>query len=86
MLEVIIYSKDFCPYCDHAKSLLRAKGVRFTEHNLEGRHDDLMELVAKTNMRTLPQIFIADQFIGGFTDLKKFDDSGELDQLIDQNK
>ncbi|HJN38002.1 MAG TPA: glutaredoxin domain-containing protein [Gammaproteobacteria bacterium] len=86
MIEIIVYTKDHCPYCDYAKALLKSKELAYTEHNLEGNYDEIASLVAKTNMRTLPQIFVQGQFVGGFTDLQEFDASGKLDHLIGQNK
>ncbi len=84
--HIIIYTKDHCPYCDYAKALLKSNKLAYTEHNLEGNYDEVTSLVAKTNMKTLPQIFVQGQFVGGFTDLQGFDASGKLGHLIGQNK
>ena len=83
-MKVMVYTKNYCPFCVHAKNLLEAKGLSYEEVNLEGQQDKLIELVNQTQMRTVPQIFINDKFIGGYSELKAFDDSGELDKLIQQ--
>ncbi len=82
MKAVKVYSKNYCPYCDRAKRLLTDKGVAFEEINLEGKQDDMMALIQKTGMRTVPQIFIGDFFVGGYTELKELEDNGDLDKKL----
>ena len=82
MAKVIIYSKTYCPYCDRAKNLFDSKGVKYEEHNLENKPDELKALMEKTGMRTVPQIFINDELIGGFDDLNALDKAGKLDDLL----
>lgn len=79
---VKIYTWTVCPYCVRAKQLLKNKGVSYEEINLDGKDDELKALQAKTNYRTVPQIFINDKMIGGFTDLAALDQSGELDKML----
>lgn len=67
--KVVIYSKTPCPYCEAAKNYFKSHGIPFTEHNLTGKHDEMMELKKKTGHMTFPQIFINDEFIGGYDDL-----------------
>jgi glutaredoxin len=71
-MNVIIWSKYHCNQCDQAKTLLKTKGVPFEERKIgDGwTKEDLLEFVPTA--RTVPQIFIDDQLIGGFTELKKF--------------
>jgi glutaredoxin 3 len=71
MTQAIVWSKNTCPYCVQAKALLRAKGIEFEERNIEAdwTKDQLLEAVP--NARTVPQIFLDDKLIGGFTELKK---------------
>lgn len=57
MAKVIIYSKDNCPYCVAAKTLLTQKGVPFTEVNLQTKPDELAALKTKTGLRTVPPNF-----------------------------
>lgn len=82
MKQVILYSKDYCPYCSAAKTLLAAKGVPFTEINLQDKPDELAALKARTGLRTVPQIFIGDKLIGGFSDMQKLDQEGKLDAIL----
>ena len=85
MKPVTVYTWANCPYCIRAKDLLGKKGVPFEEINLDGRDAELKELRAKTGMRTIPQIFVGDHFVGGFTDLAGLDSSGELDRMLNSN-
>ena len=81
--EVKVYSTTFCPYCVRAKSLLERKGVAFTEINLDEEAPEVKtELIQKTRHRTVPQIFINNEFIGGFDQKKKKKKAGKLDELL----
>jgi len=79
MAKVTIYTTAFCPYCIRAKSLLTQKGVAFTEVSLQDKPDELAALKARTGMRTVPQIFINDELIGGFSELLALEQSHQLD-------
>jgi glutaredoxin 3 len=65
-----------------AKSLLTNKGIEFEEIYLGNDVEKMMELAKKTGMKTVPQIFIGDQLIGGYDDLKSMNDSGKLDEIL----
>lgn len=81
--NVIIYSKATCPYCDFAKQLLKSKNVTYTEIAVDKDPSKLEEMLQKSNnRRTVPQIFINDQHIGGFDDLSALDKAGKLDELL----
>ncbi len=82
MAKVVIYTKNNCVFCDRAKSLLNSKNVAFEEHNLEGKSDELRVLMEKTGMRTVPQIFINDELVGGFDDLNALEKEGKLNDLL----
>ena len=73
MMKVEIYTKDQCPYCVQAKNLFKSKGWEFTEHHINATtRDTLLENLTTRlgeSPRTVPQIFIDDQAIGGYTDL-----------------
>jgi glutaredoxin 3 len=79
---VTIYLSDWCPYCLRAKGLLTDKQVTFTEINVEDDEKFREEMIARSNRRTVPQIFIGDKHVGGCDDLFALDRSGELDRLI----
>lgn len=70
MTKAIVWSKHMCPYCDQAKALLTLKGIDFEERKIGSGYtrEDLLEAVPTA--RTVPQIFIDEQLIGGFTELK----------------
>ena len=69
-MKAIVWSKDQCPYCDQAKALLKLRNIEFEERNI--MHDWTKEqlLEAVPNARTVPQIFLDDQLVGGFTELR----------------
>lgn len=82
MAKVRMYSTTICPYCIRAKMLLNAKGVPFEEINVGGDHAKRAWLVQVTGRRTVPQIFIDDEPIGGFDELRALERSGELDKKL----
>jgi glutaredoxin 3 len=71
MTKAIVWSKNQCPYCDQAKALLKMKGIEFEERNIQKDYTREQLLEAVPNARTVPQIFLDDKLIGGFTELKK---------------
>lgn len=82
MTKVVVYSKDYCPYCKLAKELLTAKHVAFEEIRVDLDANQLQEMVRLSQRRTVPQIFINDQPIGGYDDLAALAKSGKLDSLL----
>ena len=62
--------------------MLSRKGVPFTEVDLDGKEDELKALRERTGLRTVPQIFVGDTLVGGFTDLAALDAKGELDRML----
>lgn len=82
MAKVLIYSKTYCPYCDRAKALFKSKNVSYEEIMVDDKPDVYTELKQRTGMMTVPQIFINDQLVGGYTDLAALDQSGKLDPLL----
>jgi len=79
---VTVYVSDWCSYCERAKGLLAQKNVEFSEINVEDDAKLREEMIARSNRRTVPQIFIGDKHVGGCDDLFELDRSGELDRLI----
>lgn len=69
-MKAIVWSKYQCPYCDQAKALLTQKGIEFEERKIgDGwTKEDLLEAVPTA--RTVPQIFLGEELIGGFTELR----------------
>lgn len=82
MAKVEVYTTDYCPYCVRAKDLLKRKGIEF-EEKMMSTQEERMALMEKANgRRTVPQIFINDEGIGGYDDLAALDASGELDKKV----
>lgn len=80
---VIVYTTRFCGYCVQAKRLLKKRKIPFEEVSLEGDHDRRMELVKQTGWRTVPMIFVGEEFIGGSDELHRLDRSGKLAEMVD---
>ena len=74
-MKAIVWSKNQCPYCDQAKNLLTLKGIEYEERNINDGWDKEDLMAAVPNARTVPQIFLDDQLIGGFTELRKHFDT-----------
>ena len=71
-MKAVIWSKYNCPYCDQAKALLTQRGIQFEERKIGDGYTKEELLEAVPNARTMPQIFLNDQLIGGFTELQKY--------------
>jgi len=83
MTSLEIYSKDWCPYCAKAKALLRSKDIEYTEVDVTSDFDREQEMVTRSMRRTVPQIFIKGESIGGYDDLAHLNATGELDRRLD---
>lgn len=82
---VEIYTWQTCPYCIRAKLLLWWKGVSFTEYKIDGDGAARVRMAERSNgRRTVPQIFINNQHVGGCDDLYALDRQGKLDPLLAQ--
>jgi glutaredoxin 3 len=82
MAPVEVYTTPSCPYCVRAKRLLTERGIAFEEIDV-AEDDELREdLIRRTGRRTVPQIFIGGQAIGGYEELAALDASGELATLV----
>ena len=74
-MTTIVYSKDYCPYCDMAKKLLEEKDENYKEININHVHNPeevLKEISGITNSKTFPQIILKGEYIGGYTDLRDY--------------
>ena len=80
--EVVIYTTRVCPYCVAAKRLLGQRGIAYTEVDVTTDDAKRAWLARATGRRTVPQIFIAGEAIGGFDDLALLDKSGELSAKV----
>jgi glutaredoxin 3 len=87
MSKVEIYTWSSCPFCIRAKALLVKKGVEFTEYCIDGDAQAREEMAVRANgRRSLPQIFINNQHLGGCDDLYDLEFSGELDLYLQEQK
>jgi glutaredoxin 3 len=77
-----MYTKTYCSYCKRARKLLERKGIDFTEVAVDHDRDSERLMVERSRRHSVPQIFIDDRHIGGYTDLAALDASGELDTLL----
>lgn len=84
MANVIIYTTEICPYCQQAKQLLKAKNVVYTEIRIDQDPALKEQMIARSGRRSVPQIFINDQSIGGFDDMATLEKAGKLDILLSQ--
>ena len=83
MAKVEIYSSMFCGYCGAAKKLLNNKGVDFTEYDVMFKPGLREEMTARAGGATsVPQIFIDDVSVGGFTDLMELEQDDALDAML----
>ena len=82
MTTVRMYTKTYCPYCDRAKALLSHYDASVTEINVEEDLDAFQKLCLTTKMKTVPQIFIDDHFIGGYDQLSAQHQNGQLAQFF----
>ncbi len=70
-MKAIVWSKYNCPFCDQAKALLKMKGIPFEEKKIGDGYTKEELLEAVPTARTVPQIFLNEELVGGFTELKK---------------
>lgn len=69
-MKAIVWSKNQCPYCVQAKALLESRGIEYEERNINEGWDREDLLAAVPGARSVPQIFLDDELVGGFTELR----------------
>ena len=80
--KVTVYTMDHCPYCERAKSLLKQRGVDYSEVRVPMDDDAQWDaLEKKTGMKTMPQILFGEKVIGGYNDLAGIDQKDQLASL-----
>jgi len=81
-VSVTMYSTRFCPYCVAARRLLAEKGVAFEDIGVDGDVELRRKMTERAGQRTVPQIWIGERHVGGYTDLAALEQRGELDRLL----
>ncbi|MBE9564672.1 MAG: glutaredoxin 3 [Proteobacteria bacterium] len=81
MPHIEVYSTPNCPYCVRAKALLKSKNLMFKEIDVSDDIDSLQKMIKLSGLRSVPQIFINSQSIGGFDELSQMSTDGELPHL-----
>jgi glutaredoxin 3 len=82
MIDVVLYTTQTCPFCHQAKQLLVSKGVQFCELSVDRDPELRMEMMQKSGRRTVPQIWVGDEHVGGCDDLWALERSGRLDEML----
>jgi len=83
MAKVLMYCTAVCPYCTRAEQLLQRKGVREIEKIRVDLQPELrVAMMEKTGRRTVPQIYINGEYVGGYDELASLDHAGELDKFL----
>ncbi len=80
--KITIYTTPYCPYCHAAKALLKKKGVAFDEIDVQDSTRRQQMMLRSNGRRTVPQIFIGEQHVGGSDDIHELDRRGQLDPLL----
>jgi glutaredoxin 3 len=80
--KVKVYTMSYCPFCESAKKLLKARGIEFEEIKVAEDDDAEWDRLFKlTGMKTMPQIFYGEKLIGGYDSLSALDRKNNLDSL-----
>ena len=81
-MAVTLYTTRFCPYCVRAKQLLDMKRVQYTDIAVDAEPELRLEMMERSGRRTVPQIWIGEQHVGGFDDLWLLEQQGRLDDML----
>ncbi len=79
---IVMYTTNWCPYCERARRMIKAKGATFEEVDVESAPEKRAEMQARSGRRTVPQIFIGEYHVGGCDDLAALEDAGKLDAML----
>jgi glutaredoxin 3 len=80
--KVVMYATAWCPFCQMAERLLRQKGVELETIRVDLEPQRHIEMMERTQRRTVPQIYVDDYHVGGYDDLCELDREGRLDRLL----
>ena len=82
MRDVLMYSSDFCPFCQRALQLLQQKNAPLTVISVDGQPDVRAAMAEKAGRTSVPQIWIGETHVGGCDDLYALESEGNLDALL----
>lgn len=80
--KVVMYATAWCPFCRMAERLLQEKGAEFERIRVDLEPRRRIEMIERTQRRTVPQIYVGERHVGGFDDLSALDREGLLDALL----
>lgn len=80
--EIVMYSSGYCPYCMRARSVLDAKKVRYSVIDVDREPAQRAKMSKLCGRTSVPQIWIGERHVGGFTDLWALESNGDLDKLL----
>ena len=80
--SVVMYTTRFCPYCQAARALLKGKTVAYEDIAVDGQPALRAKMEKLSGQHTVPQIWVGDTHVGGYTDLSALDQTGQLDSLL----
>lgn len=81
-VDVVMYGTGMCPYCSAARDFLDARGITYQEFRIDQQPDLRAEMRARGGGHTVPQIWVGDHHVGGYTDMLALDRAGRLDSLF----
>jgi glutaredoxin 3 len=79
---VVMYTTGWCPYCERARKVFARKNVTVEEIDVDSAPGKRAEMQERSGRRTVPQIFIGENHVGGSDDLLALEDAGKLDALL----
>ncbi|WP_348944781.1 glutaredoxin 3 [Chitinibacter sp. FCG-7] len=82
MATITMYSTRTCPFCVQAENLLARKGLAVNKILVDQNPDEFATMIARSARRSVPQIFIGERHVGGFTDLLALEQAGQLPQWL----
>ncbi len=82
MSKVTVYTTDPCSFCTRVKALLKSRDIEFAEINLAKDPAGRVELARRTGMMSFPQVIVGEKLLGGYAEVQRAADNGELDDLL----
>lgn len=80
--KIVLYTSPLCGYCQRAKMLLHRKGVEYHEIDLQQEPGRWAEMIERSGLETVPQLFVGEHHVGGYDDMAELDHDNGLDPLL----